>query len=259
MYLPPCYDPLRSVYDNQILYETRMALALNVTTGDKVLDIGCGRGKVAALVHDVTGASVVGLNIDITQIEIAREFNRNKNASFVLADYNNPLPFPDGHFDAVYYVQVLSYYTDLDAFYSEVYRVLKPGGVVVFEDYVTGSKYDPNDSRHSELIGLAKPVLGGVCEVPPEVLNRSLKKAGFDIVSSKDESVQNTQHLLMQKGMNFYFPLEDLAKYMGKLGLFPKHFETMLNRMNKGADATVKAIEEDVLCLGWVTEAVKPK
>ena len=53
-------------------------------------------------------------------------------------------------------------------------------------------------------------------------------------------------------------PLEELTKYLGKLGLVPGHFQTLLSRLNEGAEAATQAIKEDILCLGWITEAVKP-
>jgi hypothetical protein len=63
MYLPPRLDPSKGVYANQLLYEKRMASSLGVGPGDRVLDVGCGRGLVARGVSDGTGAEVTGLNI----------------------------------------------------------------------------------------------------------------------------------------------------------------------------------------------------
>ena len=108
MYLPPMIDPTVGVYENQIIFEKSLAARLNVTAGSRVLDIGCGRGLIARLVSEETGATVTGLNIDSVQIKEARRYAtmavNPENLDFVKANYNNPLPFPDGHFDAVYYV-----------------------------------------------------------------------------------------------------------------------------------------------------------
>merc|ERR1712157_516503 len=47
MYLPPMYDETADVYTNQKIYERRMARYLGIGEGDRVADIGCGRGRVA--------------------------------------------------------------------------------------------------------------------------------------------------------------------------------------------------------------------
>merc|ERR1711874_812084 len=105
--------------------------------------------------------------------------------SFKVANYNDPFPFPDEHLDAVYYVQVLSYATNLTAFYQEVNRVLKPGGRVAFEDYVLGSHYDPKDPHHVQLKNLYKPVLGGVETSLPSVFKEAVEAAGFKVTYHK--------------------------------------------------------------------------
>merc|ERR550532_2532767 len=167
MYLPPFYDASRDVYENQKIYEKKMADWLGIGPGDKALDIGCGRGRVAHHVASYTGAHVTGINVDEEQIKLAKAYAQDtgllgKRLDFKEANYNGSLPFPDNHFDAVYYVQVLSYSTNLTAFFGEVMRVVKPGGKVAFEDYVLGTEYNGSIPRHVELKKLYEPVLGGV-------------------------------------------------------------------------------------------------
>merc|ERR1719221_2550065 len=152
MYLPPYYKASRDVYENQKIYEKKMADWLGIGPGDKVLDIGCGRGRIAYHVASYTGAHVTGLNIDPVQLSYAEAYAKQKGLygktlDFKRANYNDPLPFPDGHFDALYYVQVLSYPTDLERFFAETFRVVKPGGMVVFEDYVKGPTYNDTDPK----------------------------------------------------------------------------------------------------------------
>merc|ERR1719469_530828 len=64
MYLPPLLDATKDTYSNQKLFERRMASRLNVSQGSRVLDIGCGRGRIAHLVAAETRANVIGINID---------------------------------------------------------------------------------------------------------------------------------------------------------------------------------------------------
>src|SRR5215468_7264235 len=47
MYIPPILDPAAGVTGNQVLFEQKMSRDIDVKRGDQVLDIGCGRGRVA--------------------------------------------------------------------------------------------------------------------------------------------------------------------------------------------------------------------
>jgi len=75
MYIPPLMDLKASVLDNQLLYEESIARHIGLKPADKVLDLGCGRGRVAAHTAHHTAAEVTGLNIDPDQVEQAWEFN----------------------------------------------------------------------------------------------------------------------------------------------------------------------------------------
>jgi len=137
-------------------YEKKMADYLEIGPGSKVADIGCGRGRIAHHVASYTGAHVTGINIDKEQIRKAREYASStgllgKQVDFKVSNYNDPLPFENNSLDAAYYVQVLSYSTDLTAFFSEVLRVVKPGAKVAFEDYVLGPEYNASNPHHVEL------------------------------------------------------------------------------------------------------------
>lgn len=62
MYIPPAMDLSQSIVQNQILYEESIVDHLRLPPNAKVLDLGCGRGRVAAHISTLTGASVTGLS-----------------------------------------------------------------------------------------------------------------------------------------------------------------------------------------------------
>jgi sterol 24-C-methyltransferase len=62
MYIPPLMDKKASIRDNQLLCEESIAREIGLKPGMKVLDLGCGRGRVAAHMASFSGASVTGLN-----------------------------------------------------------------------------------------------------------------------------------------------------------------------------------------------------
>ena len=69
----------------------------------RVLDIGCGRGRVALHAAKVTDAHVSGLNIDPSQIANAKYYAKRiglqDQVDFQISSLNDPLPFPDETFD----------------------------------------------------------------------------------------------------------------------------------------------------------------
>lgn len=130
MYIPPAMDMRVSVRDNQLLYEESIARDLGLKPGEKVLDLGCGRGRVAAHMAKYSGARVTGLNIDPNSIAQAQAFNKELGMEneFVVQDFNDlPLPFADETFDAFYNIQAFSLAKDHKALFKELNRVLKPG------------------------------------------------------------------------------------------------------------------------------------
>jgi len=78
-----------------------------IGAGDRVLDVGCGNGTLAAAVAKATGATVVGFDISPKSIAFARERYDLPNLSFTVADANSFLP--TGPFDVVILSNVLEH------------------------------------------------------------------------------------------------------------------------------------------------------
>ncbi|KAJ2978236.1 hypothetical protein NUW58_g7558 [Xylaria curta] len=154
MYIPPLMNKKASVRDNQLLCEESIAREIGLRPGMRVLDLGCGRGRVAAHMASFSGARITGINrlltldikVDANQVAQAREFNKQLNFDneFIVHDQNDlPLPFADESFDAFYEIQALSLCKDPTALFKEIYRVLKPGSKFLLIDWVSLPAYDP--------------------------------------------------------------------------------------------------------------------
>lgn len=102
---------------------------LLVSQGESVLDIGSGPGFLASELAAATGPTgkVVGVDISPQMVERAAANTTQSWVSFEVADAT-ALPFEDHCFDVVVSTQVAEYVPDIDAFCSEFFRVLKPGG-----------------------------------------------------------------------------------------------------------------------------------
>lgn len=66
------------------------------------------------------------------------------------ADYHH-MPYDEGHFDKVYAIEATCHSPELSRVYSEVYRVLKPGGLFASYEWITTDKYDPSNRYHRKL------------------------------------------------------------------------------------------------------------
>jgi sterol 24-C-methyltransferase len=262
MYMPPVYDDKQDVYENQKIYERKMAHHLQVGPGSKVLDIGCGRGRVAHHVATYTGAHVTGLNIDPEQIKMAKEYaiytGTQDRLDFILADYNHRLPFDDASLDAVYYVQVLSYHANITKFFEEVKRVLKPNGRVAFEDYVLGVNYDATNPAHVHLKNAYKPVVGGVETSFPWVFKAAVEAAGFVVTYHQDDSLGGWQYPLLEKERDFWVPLSKTVEFLYGYGIVPKIYYDVMERMTRGTDSLIEADKQKLISMGTVTFAHKP-
>merc|ERR1719401_65626 len=97
---------------------------LNLRPGQTVLDVGSGRGKIAQKVHETTGAKVIQLNIDETQIAFSKELAQNvgnaDSMEWHVMDYNDPYPFiEDGTLDAQYCAQACAFMANKTRFLTE--------------------------------------------------------------------------------------------------------------------------------------------
>lgn len=96
-----------------------------------VLDIGCGFGSLARILAD-HGAQVAAVEIDRNKLEKAKEFLSGKNIKLIQIE-NEILPFGNKIFDVVFLFDVIEHVPNPKTTINEVYRVLKPGGLLYVE------------------------------------------------------------------------------------------------------------------------------
>lgn len=101
-----------------------------VKNGDKILDAGCGNGRLLELFKDKS-IDYKGIDVSEKLIDLARKKYPNNN--FMVADNLN-LPFSDNNFDKVFSVAVLHSIPSEEfrrEVLSELKRVMKPGGLLI--------------------------------------------------------------------------------------------------------------------------------
>ena len=104
-----------------------------------VLDVGCGLGGLDQVLAGEFGARVTG--VDVAKLIVAQ--GQARIAASPLKDRiairliePGPLPFPDASFDVVFGKDAWLHIPDKAAFFAEVFRVLKPGGIVACGDWM---------------------------------------------------------------------------------------------------------------------------
>ncbi|VUC30122.1 unnamed protein product [Clonostachys rosea] len=233
MYIPPVMDKKASVLDNQLLNEEMIANEIGLNPSMKVLDLGCGRGRVAAHMNSYSGAEITGLNIDENQINQARQWNMslgNMN-NFVVHDQNDlPLPFESQSFDAFYEIQALSLCKDPSLLFKEIHRVLKPGAKFLLLDWVSLPAYDPENPTHASLMRRVKPLIGAVGTPTPASFEKALVEAGFTILKSDNPSIDGRQAALIDKVDLYFRSLRRMIHGLVHVHLLPLHFTTLIDR-----------------------------
>jgi cyclopropane fatty-acyl-phospholipid synthase-like methyltransferase len=123
--------------DGQVTLEQRIAsqqamydLVLDVLAvggGDRVLEVGSGRGLGAASALRRGPALVRGVDLMPEQVARSTAAHQDERLAFVQGSASD-LPFGDGEFDKVLSVEAAQHFEDVAGFAREAHRVLVPGG-----------------------------------------------------------------------------------------------------------------------------------
>ena len=124
--LAVAYDELS---DPQFTHGKELIALLGIGRGVRVLDIGCGTGRLAAFAVEHVGAQarIVGVDPAPPRIEVAQE-RRDPRLEFRVGQAQDLSQFPDATFDVAYMNSVLNWIDDRPKALGEAYRVLKPRG-----------------------------------------------------------------------------------------------------------------------------------
>ena len=198
-------------------HEHYLAHKMNLQEGSTVLDVGCGVGGPAREIAKFSGASIVGLNNNDYQIERATRYAKaeglDKQVKFVKGDFMQ-MSFPDNSFDAVYAIEATVHAPSLEGIYSEIYRVLKPGGVFGVYEWLMTDNYD-NDNAHHREIRLGIEQGDGISNMEKiDVALAGMKAAGFQLELNEDLADRPDE-------FPWYWPLSGDLRYMQSIWDFP--------------------------------------
>ncbi len=148
----------------------------------KVLDVGCGNGKMAEYIANAQGVIGCGFDISGEAIEAANKRTAGKENLFFRKGSINDISYEEQSFDAVLSVDTLYFADDLLRTVREILRWLKPGGCfAAFFSEFRFSNDDPQDRLNPHGTGLAKALMEG--QIPYQVYD--FTKSHYDVMRRK--------------------------------------------------------------------------
>jgi demethylmenaquinone methyltransferase/2-methoxy-6-polyprenyl-1,4-benzoquinol methylase len=197
--IAPTYNRANSIltFGRDAVWRRRAIRSLDLKPGARLIDLGCGTGKLLdeALRVEPTVACV---GVDFAR-EMLRLAAQRGEAAYAQGDALR-LPFRDQSFDAAVTAWVLRNVNDIDVFFCEAARVLKPGARIASVE-IAKPKGAAARAVHSLYFDTIMPPLGGLISgagwaysylsvslkefPPPERIATSMKDAGFDHVAFK--------------------------------------------------------------------------
>jgi phosphoethanolamine N-methyltransferase len=165
------------------------AILNGLSIADKsVLDIGCGTGGCeVVLVRDLNAGHIIAIDVETQMIERAQERALNAGISdgieFRLVD-PGPLDVANDSIDVVFSKDSMVHIEDKKELFSEILRVLKPGGVFAASDWLAGENTD-NSPEWKQLRELAHLTFNFA--TAPE-MEEVMREAGFEMVSTVDRN-----------------------------------------------------------------------
>jgi SAM-dependent methyltransferase len=185
---------------------------MKIEAGSELLDIGCGLGGPARFLAATYRCHVTGIDLSQPFIDVATMLSERcgleERTIFHQADALK-LPFADESFHLAYTQHVAMNIADRMAFYSEIHRVMRPGGQLAIYDVIVG------DGRP-----LIFPVPwaqrpGMSFLLPADAMRQMLESSGFQEVSWADKTdAAMTWFAEVQSGLRSSPPLS-IAAVMG--------------------------------------------
>ncbi|MEA2841522.1 MAG: hypothetical protein QOF41_2852 [Methylobacteriaceae bacterium] len=124
------FERVGSAVCKDILEAVRAHISL--APHSRVLDFGCGCGRVLVYFKDATSCDMIGSDIDGEAIAWCRDHLLNFG-TFVQNGAEPPLPLGDSSIDLVYSISVFTHLPEKMQFQwlEELHRVVKPGGLLL--------------------------------------------------------------------------------------------------------------------------------
>ena len=189
------------------------------------------------------------------------------------------MSFPDNSFDAVYAIEATVHAPTLEGIYSEIFRVLKPGGVFGVYEWLMTEKYDNDNLHHRDIrLGIEQgDGISNMCKVSEAL--EAIEASGFDMLMHKDLAAGDDP-------LPWYWPMagemryiqspfdifnvvrmthwgrtimHNLAGVMETFGLMPKGTKKTADSLARAADCLAAGGREHLFTPMYLMVARKPE
>jgi sterol 24-C-methyltransferase len=160
-----------------------------IKSGDVVMELGFGQGaNLLYLARCHPDARFIG--VDLSPLKKTKEVP--ENVSTYQLDYSNLSQFEDNSVDVMYAFETIVHNTDKEKIYREVFRVLKPGGVIIVFDYALAASFETYDAHLQKAIALISKGGAAAMIESLEELNAHYAHCGLKL----EESIDHTRATL---------------------------------------------------------------
>lgn len=157
--------PFQTFKTDEVKLRHNMVERLNIKQDSKVLEIGCGAGANSIFIAEMLEKSgalyLQDLSPRFLKKAISGMRNLRVNVEYSVAN-GCYLPFPERYFDAAFHFGGLNTFSDIRGCFSELARVVKPGGKVLVGD--EGMAPWLRKTEFGKIMMNSNPLLK--CEVP---------------------------------------------------------------------------------------------
>jgi ubiquinone/menaquinone biosynthesis C-methylase UbiE len=160
-----------------------LARELSPGEGSRVLDIGSGLGGPSRYLAQEFGCHVTGIDLSAEYCQVAGMLARSLRLEAWVSYVNGnalDMPFESAAFDFLWTQHTAMNIGDKDKLYSEMWRVLKPGGALAIYDVLAGE----GGEVHFPTPWAREPSTSFL--ISPEQLRSTLLSAGFEIQRWRD-------------------------------------------------------------------------
>ncbi|WP_299441595.1 bifunctional demethylmenaquinone methyltransferase/2-methoxy-6-polyprenyl-1,4-benzoquinol methylase UbiE [uncultured Aquimarina sp.] len=130
------YDGLNRVisFGIDVKWRKKVVNIVAKTKPNRVLDVATGTGDLAINLVKSGASEIIGLDISAGMLEVGKDKVKAKKLDHIISMVKGDgesLPYEENYFDAITVAFGVRNFEDLEQGLSEIYRVLKPGGIFI--------------------------------------------------------------------------------------------------------------------------------